>query len=110
MRVLTTGGGGFIGSHMVSGLLASGHEVRVLDLRGRNEVAEARVLEASAHVAICRVKARRRKLLPELLRGVWDRNDRAALFQCVRPAAGPTIRVRGGYPQVHMGLRRRGVT
>ena len=31
MRVLVTGGAGFIGHHLVMGLLASGHEPRVLD-------------------------------------------------------------------------------
>ena len=31
MRALITGGGGFIGSNLARGLLAAGHEVRVLD-------------------------------------------------------------------------------
>src|SRR4051794_35177426 len=39
MRVLVTGGGGFIGSHLVDHFLAAGHQVRVLDnfATGRRE-------------------------------------------------------------------------
>ncbi len=39
MRVLVTGGGGFIGSHLVDRLLADGSEVSVLDnfATGRRE-------------------------------------------------------------------------
>jgi UDP-glucose 4-epimerase len=39
MRILITGGGGFIGSHLVDHFLAGGHDVRVLDnfATGRRE-------------------------------------------------------------------------
>ena len=32
MKVLVTGGSGFIGSHVVDQLLADGHEIRIFDM------------------------------------------------------------------------------
>ncbi|QEU83293.1 NAD-dependent epimerase/dehydratase family protein [Streptomyces subrutilus] len=61
MRVLVTGGAGFIGSHIVAELLGRGHDPVVFDLaRGGRDVRDARaVAEALAGVdAVCHQAAR----------------------------------------------------
>lgn len=46
MRVLVTGGAGFIGSHVVEALTARGHEAVVFDLRDGPDVRDAEAVAA----------------------------------------------------------------
>jgi nucleoside-diphosphate-sugar epimerase len=86
VKVLVTGGGGFIGSHIVDRLLAEGHDVRVLDnfATGRREnlldvVAEIEVVEGDIQsyervhnaVAGCEVVLHQ-AALPSVPRSVQD--------------------------------------
>jgi dTDP-L-rhamnose 4-epimerase len=66
MRVLVTGGAGFIGSHLVDRLLAAGHDVRILDS-----------LDPQVHDGVPAY------LAPEAELVVGDVRDREAVVRCL---------------------------
>lgn len=80
MKVLVTGGAGFVGSHLVDALLAQGHEVRVLDVLDPQVHGEARrrpdYLDPRAELVLGDV--RDRAVLARALEGVDQVTHQAA--------------------------------
>jgi UDP-arabinose 4-epimerase len=98
MRVLVTGGAGFVGSHLVRGLQEASHEVEILDdlSRGHREVAAR--LAAPLHEADLRDGARVESVLA---RGRFDAVVHAAAVCLVaesvaRPELYWDVNLRGG--------------
>ncbi len=73
MKYLVTGGAGFIGSHIVSALLAQGASVRVLDnfSTGKHENIEALIRQfGSNHLEVLEGDIRDASRVGEAVRGV----------------------------------------
>src|SRR4051812_6421816 len=86
MRVLATGGAGFVGSHCVRALQRAGHEVEILDDLSRGHRAFAERLKAPLHVADLRDLAATEKVLA---RGYDAVLHFAALALVSESVAGP---------------------
>ncbi len=67
MRVLITGGAGFIGSHLAEALVAKGDEVMVLDDLSTGSMENIRHLKASPKFSYCVESVMNRGLLAELV-------------------------------------------
>ena len=90
MRILVTGGAGFIGSHLVEKLLASGHEVAILDDFNDfydPQIKRANVASVAGDVAIHRVDLRDRGAVNQLFhREKFDAIAHLAARAGVRPS------------------------
>lgn len=89
MRILVTGGAGFIGSHLVDALLARGHSVRVLDDFSTGKMANLEEARAVGRLEIVEGSVLDRDVL-ELATNGTDAVFHLAV-QCVRRSLGKPI-------------------
>ena len=76
MKILVTGGAGFIGSHTVVELMAEGHEVAVVDS-----------LVNSSALVIPRLEAITGKAVPFYKADIRDKESMEKIFEAERPDA-----------------------
>jgi UDP-glucose 4-epimerase len=93
MRVLITGGAGFIGSHLTRRLLAAGHEVQVLDdlSTGRRENVSGAAAGVPGALAFTEGDIRDADLVARLAQGAEVVFHQAALASVERSVAQPRL-------------------
>ncbi len=93
MRVLVTGGAGFIGSHLVEALVAGGHRVRVLDNLSSGRVGNLRAVRED--VELLRGDCADLRTAAKAVKGVEVVFHQAAIPSVARSVADPASSHRG---------------
>jgi len=88
MRILVTGGAGFIGSHLARRLLSLGHEVTVLDDLSTGKLENIQALMAHAQFHFCQGSILD---LPLLLELIQNRRIERISHQAARPSVARSI-------------------
>jgi len=88
LRILVTGGAGFIGSHISERLLSLGHEVTVLDDLSTGKLENIQALMDDARFNFCRGSILNLALLRELIR---SRRIERITHQAARPSVARSI-------------------
>ena len=83
MRVLVTGGAGFIGSHLVEGLLADGHHVMVLDNLSTGRLSNLASVKGEARLSVHHVDVTDHPQVRRLMAGIEGVFHLAALADIV---------------------------
>jgi len=112
MRVLVTGGAGFIGSHLVERLLAEGHTVRVLDNFSSGRRQNLAFAKPDASLDVTEGDIRDARAVAEAVAGVDGVFHEAALVSVPRSVEDPEISCdinAHGTARVFAAARRAGV-
>ena len=89
MKVLVTGGAGFIGSHLTDRLVRDGHEVRVLD--DLSTGSESNLSEVTGRIRLIKGDIRDRKQVAEAVDGVQTVFHLAAMGSVARSVETPEL-------------------